>query len=139
MSDPMQSAFKAASMGMAAQSARMRVVSENLANANSTGSSPGADPYARKTISFSTMVDDQSGIEGVAVERIDTDRTPFTTEYSPGHPAADEKGYVKRPNVNPMVELADIREANRSYQANLQVIRQVREAITMTIDLLRNT
>lgn len=139
MADPMQSALRAASMGMAAQSTRMRVVSENLANANSTGSSPGADPYARKTISFSTMVDDQSGIDGVTVDKIDVDRTPFTTEYSPGHPAADEKGYVKRPNVNPMVELADIREANRSYQANLQVIRQVREAVSMTIDLLRNT
>ena len=139
MSDPMQNALRAASMGMAAQSARMRVVSENLANANSTGSSPGADPYARKTISFSTMVDDQSGIDGVTVDRIDVDHTPFATEYSPGHPAADDKGYVKRPNVNPMVELADIREANRSYQANLQVIRQVREAVSMTIDLLRNT
>lgn len=139
MQDPLQSALKAASMGMSAQSARLRVVSENLANANSTGSAPGADPYARKTISFASVVDEASGAEGVAVEKIDYDRTPFVSEYSPGHPAADARGYVKRPNVNTMVELADAREANRGYQANLQIIRQVREAITMTIDLLRNT
>lgn len=139
MQDPLQSALKAASMGMTAQSARLRIVSENLANANSTGSTPGADPYARKTISFASMVDEPTGAEGVTVDKIDYDRTPFVTEYSPGHPAADARGYVKRPNVNSMVELADAREANRGYQANLQIIRQVREAITMTIDLLRNT
>jgi flagellar basal-body rod protein FlgC len=139
MIDPLQSAMRAASSGMSAQSARMRVVSENIANAHSTGSTPGADPYARKTISFASMVDDQTGAEGVSVERIDTDRTPFVSEYNPGHPAADAKGYVKRPNVNPMVELADIREANRGYLANLQIIRQVRDAMTATIDLLRTS
>jgi flagellar basal-body rod protein FlgC len=137
MSDPLLSAAMAASHGLFAQSARMRVVSENIANADTTGKTAGSDPYQRKTISFDSMVDDADGVDLVEVDQISRDEAPFRTEYMPGHPAADDKGYVKLPNVNMMVELADMREASRGYTANTQIIKQVRELVSMTIDLLR--
>jgi len=139
MFDPLQSALKVSSSGLEAQSKRLRVVSENLANAQSTGRVPGADPYARKTISFESEVDEAMGLSTVRVAGIERDRTPFRVEHNPGHPAADAKGFVKLPNVDIMIEVADMREANRSYEANLQVIKQAREMISMTIDLLRST
>lgn len=116
----------------------MNVVSENLANAESTGATPGADPYRRKTITFENELDRVSGVTLVKVGNIGADRSAFRIEHDPGHPAADAAGFVKRPNVNMLVEMADMREANRSYQANLQVIRQARDMVSMTIDLLRN-
>jgi flagellar basal-body rod protein FlgC len=136
--DPLSSALKVAASGLTAQSERLRVVSENLANSQSTGDAPGADPYRRKTISFSAEVDRASGTSTVEVAAIGRDESEFPVEYQPGNEAADEAGYVKMPNVNVLVEMADMREANRSYQANLQVIRQARELISMTIDLMRN-
>jgi flagellar basal-body rod protein FlgC len=138
MNDPLIAATRAASNGLFAQSTRMRVVSENIANAGSTGSTAGADPYQRKTINFESVADEASGADLVQVEDISRDQAPFRTEYMPGHPAADAKGYVKMPNVDMMTELADMREANRSYTANTQVIKQVREIVSMTIDLLRS-
>jgi flagellar basal-body rod protein FlgC len=137
MSDPLLATAKAASHGLFAQSERMRVLSENIANAETTGTTPGADPYQRKLITFGNTLDEAEGLDLVEVDGIDRDKTPFRTEYMPGHPAADDKGYVKMPNVDTLVELADMREANRAYTANTQVIRQVRELVTMTIDLLR--
>jgi len=137
MIDPLQSALRIAGSGLDVQSARMRVVSENIANASSTGSTPGADPYARKTISFQTEISRAAGAPLLRVRGIDVDQKPFRVELNPGHPAADEKGYVKLPNVDVLVELADLREANRSYQANLQAVRQSRELINMTVDLLK--
>jgi flagellar basal-body rod protein FlgC len=122
-----------------AQSKRLRIISENLANANSTGKTPGADPYARKTISFESELDEAAGVSMVKVASIDRHRSPFRIEHNPSHPAADAKGFVKMPNVDIMVEIADMREANRSFEANLQVIKQAREMISMTIDLLRNS
>ena len=116
----------------------MRVVSENLANAQSTGTTPGADPYRRKTITFENELDRISGVALVKVGDIGADRSAFRVEHDPAHPAADEAGNVKLPNVNMLIEMADMREANRSYEANLQVIRQAREMVSMTIDLLRN-
>ena len=139
MLDPLQLSTKIAASGLEAQSNRMRVVSENLANFDSTGKTPGAKPYTRKTISFDTRMDEMLGINLVKVDRIGTDKTPYPMEFSPSHPAADANGYVKHPNVNMLVELADMREANRSYEANLQVVKQARELISMTIDLLRAT
>ena len=127
-----------ASSGLEAQSTRMRVVSENLANANSTGRTAGADPYQRKTITFDAAMDRAAGAQLVKVKEIGVDRTPFRVEYDPGHPAADKTGYVKLPNVNMLIEMADMREANRSYEANLQVVKQVRSMLGMTIDLLRS-
>ncbi len=138
MSDPMQVALKVAASGIEAQSRRMLVVSENLANQNSTGNTPGADPYTRKTVSFASELDDSLGASIVKIDRVDLDQTPFRLEHDPGHPAADENGYVKMPNVDLMVELADMREANRSYEANLQVVKQARSLINMTLDLLRS-
>lgn len=135
--DALSSALKVAASGLTAQSERLRIVSENLANAQSTGQTPGSDPYRRKTISFSAEIDRTSGTSLVEVAQIGRDDSNFPIEFQPGNEAADEAGYVKMPNVNVLIEMADMREANRSYQANLQVIKQARELITMTIDLLR--
>jgi flagellar basal-body rod protein FlgC len=136
--DALSAALKVAASGLTAQSERLRVVSENLANAQSTGKTPGSDPYRRKTISFAAEVDRGSGAATVEVAGIGRDATAFPIEYQPGNEAADDAGYVKMPNVNMLVEMADMREANRSYQANLQVIKQARELISMTIEILRN-
>jgi flagellar basal-body rod protein FlgC len=136
--DPLSTALKVAASGMSAQSERLRIVSENLANAQSTGDTPGAEPYRRKTITFAAEVDRASGSAMVDVTSISRDLGEFPVEFQPGHEAADDNGYVKMPNVNVLVEMADMREANRGYEANLQVIKQARDLISMTIDLMRN-
>lgn len=138
MIDPLQTALKIAASGLEAQSSRMRVVSENLANAQSTGPAPGSDPYRRKTITFENELDRVVDATLVKIADVGVDRSPFRIEHDPGHPAADQAGFVKLPNVNMLVEMADMREANRSYEANLQVIKQAREMVSMTIDLLRS-
>lgn len=135
--DALTASLKVAGSGLHAESTRLRVVSENIANASSTGDTPGADPYARKTIAFQSALDRVSQVSMVEIDKISVDRTAFVQEFDPSHPAADPDGYVKLPNVNPIVEMADMREANRSYQANLQVLKQARELISMTIDLMR--
>ncbi|MDR7040041.1 flagellar basal-body rod protein FlgC [Methylobacterium sp. BE186] len=137
MIDPLLSASRLASAGLEAQALRMRVVSENLANAQSTGEAPGADPYARRTVTFRAELDRAVGAASVRVRGIGTDTTPFRTEHDPSNPAADGNGNVKLPNVNMLVEMADMREANRSYEANLQVIKQARAMVASVIDLLR--
>ncbi len=139
MYDPIRAAVKVAASGLEAQSRRMLVVSENLANASSTGDTPGAAPYARKTVSFEATLDEAMGAKLVRVDRVDTDRKPFRVEYDPGHPAADAHGNVQLPNVDMLVELADMRETNRSYEANLQVVKQARSMMSMTVDLLRSS
>ncbi|PST26115.1 flagellar basal body rod protein FlgC [Mesorhizobium plurifarium] len=135
--DPLTSALKVSASGLQAESTRLRIVSENIANARSTGDAPGTDPYRRKTISFAAEVDRASGASLVEVERLGTDDSDFNIEFDPGNPAADEKGMVKLPNVNILIEMADMREANRAYEANLQTIKQSRDLISQTIDLLR--
>jgi flagellar basal-body rod protein FlgC len=135
--DPLNASLKVSATGLEAQSVRLRVVSENLANARSTGETPGADPYRRKTVAFTDMLNSAESVSTVEIKKIGVDPTPFQTEYDPGNPAADDKGVVKYPNVNILVEMADMREANRSYEANLQSIRQTRDLISSTIDLLR--
>ncbi len=137
MIDPLQVSLRVAGSGMSANSARLRVASENIANAHSTGAAPGADPYQRKTITFESALDEVSGANAVRVADVGTDQAPFTVEHDPGNPAADEKGFVKLPNVNLILEMADMREANRGYEANLQVVKQSRDLISMTIDLLK--
>ncbi len=137
MIDPLIASSKLSSSGLEAQSARLRVVSENIANAQSTGRTPGSDPYARKTITFRSELDRTLGAASVAVKDVGQDETPFPVEYDPGNPAADENGMVKKPNVNMLIEMADMREANRSYQANLQMMKQARAMISATIDLMR--
>lgn len=136
--DPLSAAMKIAGSGLEAQSTRLRIVSENIANARSTGDSPGAEPYRRKTITFGQQMDRTSGVETVNVKKVGEDETDFSTEFDPSNPAADEKGVVKLPNVNILVEMADMREANRSYDANLQTIKQTRDLISSTIDLLKS-
>ncbi|MFC6447215.1 flagellar basal body rod protein FlgC [Shinella zoogloeoides] len=135
--DPLVASMKVAASGLEAQSTRIRIVSENLANARSTGDTPGADPFRRKTVTFAAELDRATNAALVEVERLGVDEGDFSTEYDPGNPAADEKGFVKMPNVNVLVEMADMREANRSYEANLQSIKQSRDLISATIDLLR--
>lgn len=137
--DPLQAALKIADSGMTANSARMRVTSENIANAQSTGSTPGAEPYRRQTITFESAMDDATGADLVKVANVGKDDAPFVVEHDPGNPAADAKGFVKLPNVNLIMEMADMREANRAYEANLQVVRESRDLISMTIDLLKGS
>jgi flagellar basal-body rod protein FlgC len=139
MSDAIQAAIQVATSGLEAQSARLRVVAENMANANSTAAVAGGDPYSRKTITFEDEMDRNAGVDLVKIKDIGTDAAPFKVEYDPSNPAADARGFVKMPNVNIMTEMADMREANRSYTANLEVIKQSRQLYTMTVDLLRNS
>jgi flagellar basal-body rod protein FlgC len=137
--DALTATLKVAASGLTAQSERLRIVSENLANAQSTGNTPGADPYQRKTIIFSAELDRGSGASTVDITAINRDQSAYPVEFLPGHEAADENGYVKLPNVNVLVEMADMTEANRSYEANLQVVKQARDLISMTIDLMRGS
>ncbi|KQM35576.1 MULTISPECIES: flagellar basal body rod protein FlgC [Rhizobium/Agrobacterium group] len=135
--DSLSTSLKIAGSGMEAQATRLRIVSENIANSRTTGDGPGADPYRRKTITFANELDRASGTNLVEVKKLGYDRSNFIEEYDPDSPAADEKGVVKLPNVNMLIEMADLREANRSYEANLQVIKQTRDLISSTIDLLK--
>lgn len=129
--------FHIAGAGMKAQSDRLRVISENIANADSTGSTPGAQPYRRKVITFKSALDRELGYEVVQSSKISADPSEFIKKYDPGHPAADAEGYVQYPNVNPMVEMVDLREAQRSYEANLNVIEASKAMLQQTISLLR--
>ena len=133
----MATALTISARGMQAQTARLRVIAENLANQDTTGSSPGAQPYRRKTISFANQLDRGLGLELVKVRRIDHDKSEFPLRYDPGHPAADPSGYVRTPNVNSMIEVMDMREAQRSYGANLAVMQSARSMITRTIEMLK--
>lgn len=130
-------ALRISAAGMQAQSARLRVVAENLANRDSTGQTPGADPYRRKTITFRNRMDRELGTTMVQVGRIGTASGDFPQRYDPSHPAADARGYVRMPNVDSMMETMDMREAQRSYAANLQVLEVTRGMLTRTIEALR--
>ncbi|MDP9095420.1 MAG: flagellar basal body rod protein FlgC [Pseudomonadota bacterium] len=123
--------------GMDAQTARLRVIAENLANQDSTGSSPGAEPYRRKTISFSDKLDKELGVDTVKVSKVGVDKSDLPKRYDPSHPAADAEGYVRTPNVNSFVEIMDMREAQRGYSANLNVMEVTRTMLTRTIELLK--
>jgi flagellar basal-body rod protein FlgC len=123
--------------GMRAQGQRLRVVAENLANADSVSEVPGGDPYRRKTISFKNQLDRELGLETVQVGKVGEDPSDFRMKYDPGNPAADAKGYVKLPNVNSLIEMSDMREAQRSYEANLKAIEVARSMLQRTIDLIR--
>ena len=123
---------------LSAQSTRLRIVSENIANAQSTGPTAGAEPYARKTVSFESALDRATGANLIEVKAIGVDQTPFKLERDPGNPAADAEGMVKMPNVDVLVELADMREANRSYEANLQVAKQTADMLNQTVALMKD-
>lgn len=126
-----------AAAGLKAQSGRMRVIAENIANADSTADKPGADPYRRKVPMFSRRFDQELDASVVAMQGVGVDRSAFRTKHDPGNPAANAQGDVKLPNVDPLVETMDMREAQRSYEANLNLITATRRMITRTIDILR--
>jgi flagellar basal-body rod protein FlgC len=139
MSSELLNAVAVSAHGMRAQSSRIRVITENVANVDTTGDVPGADGFRRQMITFKNEMDRNLGVRTVNVERIEPDmKTPFRLEYKPDHPAADEKGYVKMPNVNTLIELADMREAQRSYEANIGMLEQSRGMIMRTIEMLRS-
>lgn len=132
-----QKAMQVATSGMIAQNVRVRVISQNIANAESLGTRPGEKPYQRQTVSFKNAMDRASGVEVVKVSNIGLDRTEFGRQFDPGHPAADADGYVQLPNVKPLIEMVDLRQAQRSYEANLRVVDVARTMVSRTIDLLR--
>jgi len=134
--DLMKSMMIAAS-GLQAQSGRMRVIAENIANAESTSRIAGGDPYRRQVPTFQEKLNRELGVETVSIGKPIGDTSEFKLKYMPGHPAADENGYVKMPNVNTMVEAMDMREAQRSYEANLNLIQASRRMIAQTIELLK--
>ncbi|MDF1749200.1 MAG: flagellar basal body rod protein FlgC [Alphaproteobacteria bacterium] len=126
-----------AGSGMRAQGLRLRVISENIANADSTASTPGGDPYRRKVISFKNKMDEALGADVVQVKQIGEDPSDFDLKFDPAHPAANADGYVMLPNVSTLVETMDMREANRSYQANLRVIETAKNMFAQTVSILR--
>jgi len=126
-----------AASGLRAQAGRMRVIAENIANADSTASRAGANPYRRRIPTFRAEVDRALEAKVVALGPVRNDPSDFRTKYEPGHPAADTNGYVRYPNVNSVVEMTDMRDAQRSYEANLNVIGATRRMIQRTIDILR--
>ena len=123
--------------GLRAQGVRMRIIAENIANANTKALAPDMDPYRRKLISFKNVLDRELGIRTVTVNDITRDQTEFTTRFEPGHPGADKEGYVKIPNVNAMIEMMDMREAQRSYRANIKVIEAAKRMMMRTIEMLK--
>lgn len=126
-----------AASGMRAQSERLKVISQNMANADSLSTEKGKDPYRRQVVSFANYVDEKTGAQKVKVDRIVKDMSPFEKKYDPNHPAADDRGYVSLPNVNPLVEMMDMKEAQRVYEANLNMLKTAREMNNSTLDILK--
>jgi flagellar basal-body rod protein FlgC len=130
------SAMSVAASALRAEQARMRVIAENMANAESVSSTPGGDPY-RRQIPIFTPITVADGGKGVAMTSVAPDQTPFRTQYQPGNPSADAKGYVKLPNVDPLIESLDMSDAQRAYQANLSVIETARQMQSSTLDIIK--
>ncbi len=126
-----------ATSGLRAQAGRMRVISENIANADSTAQTPGGDPYRRKVPTFSSTLDRALDARVVSLGRIRPDQAAFRIKNEPGNPAADAQGNVKYPNVNSLIEMTDMRDAQRSYEANLNIINATRRMIQRTLDILK--
>lgn len=126
-----------AASGMRAQAGRMRIIAENIANADSTAQGPSADPYRRKIPTFRSELNRTLDARIVGLGRVTSDQSPFRLRHEPGHPAADASGHVKYPNVNTLIEMTDMREAQRSYQANLDVIGATRRMLQRTLDILK--
>lgn len=123
--------------GMRAQGARMRIIAENIANANSTSLVPGQEPYRRKILTFDNVMDRVSGAPKVEVGKVTEDKSKLPQHFDPGNPAADGQGYVTLPNVNALIEMIDMKEAQRSYEANVTVIETAKQMLSRTVDLLR--
>ena len=132
-----QQSLMISAAGLRAQSVRMRIIAENMANQSSIADSENQDPYRRKTISFKNVLDRELGVNTVKVERIGFDKSDFGQKYDPGHPAANEDGYVRTTNVNGIVETMDLRQAQRSYESNLNAIEAAKNMMARTVELLR--
>ncbi len=126
-----------AASGMKAQSERLKVISQNMANADSVSTEPGGDPYRRQVVTFQNYIDKQTGAQKVRVDKIIKDMSPFEKKYEPNHPGADANGYVSLPNVNPLVEMMDMKEAQRVYDANLNMLKTAREMNSSVLDILK--
>ncbi len=135
----LKDAMQISAAGMRAQGERLRVISENLANADSTAQTPGGEPYRRKIMTFKNVLDRSINADMVRVNKITPDSKDFELKYDPSHPAANAEGYVMRPNVSSLIELSDMRQAQRSYEANLSVIETSKAMLSRTIGLLRTT
>jgi flagellar basal-body rod protein FlgC len=135
--DDLIKTFRISASGMKTQGTRLRVISENLANADSLPRGPGQQPYRRKVVTFKNELDRRTGLNTVRVDKIDSDKGEFEKRFDPNHPAADPDGYVLVPNVNSLIEMNDMREAQRSYEANLSVIKSSRTMLMSTIEILR--
>jgi flagellar basal-body rod protein FlgC len=135
--DEMLKSLHVSAAGMRAQGTRLRVVAENLANADTLPTGPERTPYRRRVVAFHTVLDRTADAKTVAVKRVGSDPSNFPTKFDPSHPGANSAGYVALPNVNPLIEMADMREAQRSYEANLNVIRSAKAMLQGTIDVLR--
>ena len=127
-----------ASSGLTAQSERLKIIAQNIANADSGPSGPGQLPYQRKTISFQNVLDREMGLEKVQVNKVGVDSAEFQKKYDPNNPAADKSGFVQMPNVNTLIEVTDMKEAKNAYQANLSVIEIAKSMIQRTLELLRS-
>lgn len=133
----LQNAMMVSAMGMKAQGTRMKIVAENVANADTAANVPGELPYQRQIVTFKSEVDRAKGAEIVEVDDVVLDESEFRRKYMPGHPGADGEGYVTLPNVNMLIETMDMREAQRSYEANLNMIELSRGMVMRTVDMLR--
>ena len=138
MTMDLSKAMQVAASGLRAQGNRLKVVAENLANADTVVGADGFDPYRRKVVTFKTQLDRATGADVVKVNPLAYDASDFRIEYNPTHPKADPDGYVKMPNVNSLIEVMDMREAQRSYEANVTMIEGSRSLLQRTIDLLRS-
>jgi flagellar basal-body rod protein FlgC len=134
---PLVQAMATSASGMRGQATRLRLVAENLANADSTAATAGGDPYQRKVMTFDQSVDRATGAGLVKIGQITRDRAAFRSVHNPSHPAANAQGYVQMPNVSPLMEMADGREAQRSYEANLAMLTQTRSMLLKTLDILK--
>ncbi len=126
-----------AASGMKAQAERLKVISQNMANADSVSTEPGGEPYRRQVVSFENYVDEANGAQKVRVNKIIDDNSPFEKKYEPNHPGADKDGYVLLPNVNPLIEMMDMKEAQRVYDANLNMLKTAREMNSSVLDILK--
>jgi flagellar basal-body rod protein FlgC len=135
--DDLVATLRISAAGMRRQGTRLRVIAENIANADSLPSQPGDLPYQRRVVTFRNALDRTTGVDLVEVKQVENDPTPFPRRYEPGHPAADDAGYVLETNVNALIEMTDMRDAERSYEANLDVIRATKGMLQDTIEVLR--
>ena len=123
--------------GMKAQSERLRVIAENMANADSVATRPGEEPYRRQVVTFKDYVEAETGARKVKVSSVQKDESELPKKYDPNHPAADAQGYVSLPNVNPLIEMMDMKEAQRSYDANLSMMKTARDMDAKVLDILK--